>query len=490
MDGTRPRRLRKVADILKELQNLESSSSAGSDELDRSIRSNFSDESNKAEASRGSNESHNASEKKKQDKKIKVPKLKTFNKLLDLSTMNDDYSVEEFEFLRDQPLELESSRPNKKLLDQKVFKDDSNKASYSLAKSVLTNKDEADNLVVNNPLKVTGFISKSVSQSSREVFREGLRSQINSRKTGHIDNEGIFFKPATDFDKRDEKQVIIINELSLGSAKSTESKEEPLKANDFSSLGLAVSTRTSSPVFTAREEVQNNEKTYKTKEKSQSSVKPLQGLHEPEPNRQDSSFKSSKSFNQPASSDFLEFEADKSGEDHSSDTIEDCSEEYLKSLIDDSYLPKDNNYTKHVQDLLQKESKELQNAEFRSKQASLPPAPITRPKKKLAFTSPSPKLSQGKVFSKPEEDFDEDSRLASLNQLKKIHNFGSKTQKFPILDERSTDYLKLFEKPEAMRSSKSLLSSSLVNHCKSSFASNQNEKTIKKPAKAFFILKK
>lgn len=488
MDNTRPRRLRKVADILKELQKMESSSSVSSDDLDQSKSSNFSDESDKAEVSRESNESQNANEKKKQDKKVKVPKLKTFNKLLDLSTMNDDYSVEEFEFLRDQPLELDSSRPNKKQLDQKVFKDDSNKASYSLAKSVITNKDEADNLVVNNPLKVTGFISKNISQSSREVFREGLRSQINSRKTGHIDNEGLFFKPATDFDKRDEKQVIIINDLSLSSAKSTESKEDPSRPTDFSNIPQISAPKASSPVFTSKEEPQITSKIPQNSQNLENPLKPQQSAKE----------SSIKPQSQVPTSNFLEYEADISGEDHSSDTIEDCSEEYLKSLIDDSYLPKDNNYTKHVQDLLEKESKEIQkviNAEFKSKQTSLTLAPSTRPRKKVPFTSPSPKLPQLKVFSKAEDDFDEDSRLASMNQLKKIHNFGYKSQKFPILDEKSTDYLKLFEKPDPLRSSKSLLCSSLSQNRTSASSSsiqsiNQNEKTIKKPAKAFFILKK
>jgi hypothetical protein len=528
----RPRRLRKVAEILKELQSLSSSDSHPSSESCKSDSSNSISSSNSTSSKDSkkillSSDSEKPSKKKQKEKKAKIPKLKTFNKLLNFNTLNEDYSVEEFEFLRDQPLEFDSFKPNKKALDQKAFKDELNKASYSLAKSVLTNKDEKDSFVVNNPVKVTGFISKNLSQNSREVFREGLKNQINSRKTNHIDNEGIFNKPSTDFEKRDEKPVIIINDLSLNSLQSNKSaksseKSDEVRKSDFSIVTPAGSTRNSSPVFTRQDRESNSSKTSwipsdiaensesrqktekiskkeknekketketkKKKEKKEKNEnnekkekKEKQEINEKkekkgekEKNKESSILKTS----QKKKNLFIDLEAEKSGDDHSSDTLEENYEDFIPEMIDDSDLPRDENYSKHLKDLLEKEEKDLQkvvNAEFKRKKSEK----IELASRAIKKTQSKPEAPKSKVFSRSEEDFDEDSKLLALNQFRGIKHFRLQEQKAPIFDEKSNDYLKLFERPETFRASRSLLTKPFIN-----------EKTIKKPSKAFFIFKK
>lgn len=427
MEGhLKPKRLRKMTEILKDLEALAS-------------EPNHSPIPSSSESEESLSEPHT----KKPDKKNKAPKLKKFNKLIDIAGFQDDYSVEEFEYLRDQPLDLDqTSKPTKKILNQTIFKDTSYKASNTLVKSVLTNRDKRDSLIIKDP-KVSGFFSKNSSQNSREVFREELRSQINLRKTNHIDNDGIFDKPATDFEKKEK----VFSDVSVGSA---ECKGEEMKSSENSKNIMSgasfFSTNNSSPTQLPRE----NKQTCK----------------------------------------FVEGEAEESGNEFSSDTNEDEEEGFLKELICDEPVDTDSNYEKHVKDMLEKEEKELKmvvNAEFKRKKID---EKISQVSKKLRL-SPNPPIKMS-VFSKPQEDFDEDSRIAAMKHLRGIKNFTKHQKTSLIVDEKSNDYLKLLQKPEPT----CIIRSLLPNQSKfPSLGFSQTPKSLSKdsapkPAKAFFISKK
>lgn len=426
MEGiSKPKRLRKTTEILKELESLAS-------------------EPNPSPIPSSSESEEFCPEQlpKKKEKKNQAPKLKIFNKLLDFTSYKDEYTIEEFEYLRDQPLDFEnSSKRAKKELDHTVFKDNSYKASNTLVKSVLTNKDKRDSLIIKDP-KVSGFFCKNSSQNSREIFREGLKSQINLRKTNHIDNDGIFDKPATDFEKKEKIQC----EASNGSAEFRgEEVRSAENSKNFIGTGSYLSTGNSSPV-------------YLPKEKSRVSK-------------------------------FVENEAEESGDESLSETEEDEDQGFLKELICDEPVDTDKNYEKHIKDMLEKEEKELKmvvNGEFKRKKLD---EKIFAASKKLK-PSPSPVKSLS-IFSKPQEDFDEDSLIQEKKHQIGIKNFIRQQKPSLILDEKSTDYLKLLQRPEPTCIFKSLLSNPpKFSSTPDSSLKSSSMPTQPKPAKAFFISRK
>jgi hypothetical protein len=46
----------------------------------------------------------------------------------------------------------------------------------------LTNKNESDTLIVETPIKIEGFITKSHTLNPREIFRGQLKDIINEKK--------------------------------------------------------------------------------------------------------------------------------------------------------------------------------------------------------------------------------------------------------------------------------------------------------------------
>ena len=433
MEGhLKPKRLRKMTEILKDLETLASEPNSSPITL-----------------SSESEEDPTETRQKRPDKKNKAPKLKTFNKLLDIPGYQDDYTVEEFEYLRDQPLDLDhTSKPTKKVLNQTIFKDTTSyKASNTLVKSVLTNRDKRDSLIIEEP-KVSGFFNKNSSQNSREVFREELRSQINLRKTTHIDNDGIFDKPATDFEKKEK----IFSDMSIGSG---DCKGEEVKSaensKNFMSGASFFSTNNSSPVHLAKEEKKQRCR-------------------------------------------FVEGEAEESGNEVSSDTNEDDEEGFLKELICDEPVNTDSNYEKHVKDMLEKEERELRmvvNAEFKRKKVD---EKLSQASRKLKLSPAPPPPQKMSVFSKPQEDFDEDSRIVVMKHFRGIKNFTKHQKTSLILDEKSNDYLKLLQKPEPTCIIKSLLPNqpkfSLPGFSRPPNPPTPTKTPAPKPAKAFFIPKK
>jgi len=139
--------------------------------------------------------------KPKTNKKIKAPKFQVLNKLVDPHKTEEQ--ITEFEFLRDQPLQLESkSRKSKDFtqLLQKFKQHKQDKVSFYLAKGVLTNNQSEDLLEISTPQKIEGFINKKKASDPRELLRERLKFSVNERKTGHLDPQNVFEKSKTDLE--------------------------------------------------------------------------------------------------------------------------------------------------------------------------------------------------------------------------------------------------------------------------------------------------
>ena len=368
--------------------------------------------------------------KKPKPSKNKAPKLPVFNKLLDLKSHPDDFQVTEFEYLRNAPLELSNQPKKEKKLSflHKVTNKKQDKTTYSLAKSVLTNKNESDTLIVETPIKIEGFITKSHTLNPREIFRGQLKDIINEKKTNHIQNSEIFEKPITDFVIKDEV-------CEKNSVVHDNPEEKRLKSYP--------STSASSPVYVRKEKPQLNP--------------------------------------------FIEAEAVESGSEHgnSKDSAEENNENTVKDLIDDTKIEenKEEAYAKHLRDMVEKEYKELNmvvNGSFKRKNEE-----ENWKSRKIIKTEETAKIQTNpSVFSRIEDEFDEEERFNFLNQVRNIKNIRNKQEKTIVLDEQSTDYLKLIEKPEQTRLQKTLLNSDSSKSNSLVFASDSHGQN------AFFKIKK
>lgn len=120
---------------------------------------------------------------KGKDRKNKSLKVKKANKLLDLKTYEDANAIQEFEYLRDCPLDLQVVEKKKFKLDFiKYNRHGSDNKSNRLAHSVLFNKDPGNLLTVEDPENVQGVIFKYKKLDMREDFLQNLRSRICDKK--------------------------------------------------------------------------------------------------------------------------------------------------------------------------------------------------------------------------------------------------------------------------------------------------------------------
>lgn len=124
------------------------------------------------------------------DPKNKSLKVKTFNKLLDLKSCENINEIEEFEYLRDCPLEL-NRRKKEEFLPSflKKIRNDKDKNTALLAHSVLFNNDPNDSLVVKAPENAQGVITRQRKLDNREIFLDSLKSEICNRKAQKILNQ-------------------------------------------------------------------------------------------------------------------------------------------------------------------------------------------------------------------------------------------------------------------------------------------------------------
>lgn len=369
--------------------------------------------------------------KKSKPVKNNAPKLLKFNKLIDIKTIIDEYSVAEFEYLRDMPLEISKNgaKAKKTSFISKVKTKPQDKSSYSLAKSVLTNTDERDSLIVNAPKKIEGFTVKQQSSDPRGIFRNNLRNVINERKTTHIGKDNIFNKTSTDLTAKDE--IIERNE-----GFSVKSSAAPLETPEISEKVLIPNVKT-----------EKKHRSYP----STSASSPIYMRKE-----------------ESTAKDLMENEADDTSEEvynGSLDSDEDFHDKDLEDLINnqDLYENSEITYSKHIKDMLAKEVSDLNkvvNADFKRKNTE----PMWQEEKVLKIQSfPEPLPAKSNVFSKPGEDSDEEDRYKNLcisrdiKLLRKVHNSPI------LLDEKSADYLKLITKPEITHSFKTLLNTTYSN---------------------------
>jgi hypothetical protein len=363
--------------------------------------------------------------KKRKATKNKGPKLHTFNKLIDIKPAIEDNTVVDFEYLRDAPLEIIKNPEKTKKVSffSKVSNKKQDKSTYSLAKSVLTNIDSQDTLIVNAPVKIEGFITKTQTINPREVFRDKLKNVINERKTNHIDNSEIFEKSSTDFPLKEESTQKNLSNSIL----KEENPPKPIikllptekiltiqDANAEKTLKSYPSTSASSPVYVSRPKT--------------------------------------------ISSKYLDVEAEDSQDQKS--FSEEEPDKNLEGLIDDTIIEekKDLLYSMHIKDMLNKEYSNLNkvaNADFKRKHIQDTPK-YEKKVKGNEIQAPTEKIS---VFSKNEDDFDEEARFKFLNEARCIKNIRNLQEKGIILDEDSTDYLKLIDKPENKRCAKTFLNS-------------------------------
>ena len=405
--------------------------------------------------------------------KNKAPKMPKFNKLIDVKTTLDEYVVTEFEYLRDEPLEISNNKKEKKMsFFSKVKSKQEDKTSYSLAKSVLTNKDERDSLVVNAPMTIEGFISKAQTSNPREMFRDNLKNVINERKTLHIGKDNIFDKSSSDLTKKEE--IIEKNETSFHS--DTQSKlhsfEKISKIQETSRSNTSEILEKSDPVTLPKEltpikkisvNARNRPKTVRIMptEADQAEDKRLKSYP--------STSASSPVYmprEQVDTRSLMEHEAEESSANSYECSVDSKEEEEndrnLEELIDDHKIEENREacYSKHVKDMLEKEEKELfmvANADFKRKNTE----ELWENKKKMkiqAAASEKPKAaSRTSVFSKADEDSDEETRFKLLRESMNIKNVRRNQESALIIDERSNDFLKLIEKPEITRSHKTML---------------------------------
>ena len=426
------RRLKKLSETSIEIIESESENSLRDNEKNSDSMPNSENESSEPEISKNKT-------KKSKPAKNKAPKLQIFNKMLDLKAIPEDFSVTEFEYLRDAPLEITSKKQKVKKTSflNKATKKTQDKSSYSLAKSVLTNKSENDTLIVNAPIKIDGFFTKVQTLNPREIFRDKLKTEINERKTTHIGNDYIFDKSISDLTSKEEiiekydtsanKQVKIDEIIKLDSNENSK-KIEILRENE--------------------KKITKNENNKEKKIKSYPSTSASSPIYEPRENSR--------------SNKFIENEAEESGNEvveRSEDEL-DNSEQILEDLIDDKKIKenREETYSKHVKEMLEKEYKELNmvvNGNFKRRN----PEESLLGKKTQKIQETMKLIKKPQVFSKAAEgsESDEDLKFKYLNEARNIRNIRNTYENNIIIDEKSNDYLKLIEKPEIMRCHKTLL---------------------------------
>ena len=422
--------------------------------------------------------------KTKQTKPVKnkAPKLPKFNKLIDVNITLDEHPVTEFEYLRDEPLEITTNKKEKKMsFFRKVKGRQQDKSSYSLAKSVLTNKDERDSLVVDAPVKIEGFISKAYTSNPREMFRDNLKTVINERKTLHIDTYNIFDKSCTDLTKKEE--IIENTETSFHPSTHSNIKnlekptkiQETFKVNPPDLMGKSDSLaipKEFTPVKTAGNNsrdkpikvrlmvsatdqvVDKNLKSYP----STTASSPVHFSREQAESRElieDEIVEGTGGSNDYSVSS-KEKEEEEGGEGEGE------GDRNLEGLISRKRIDEDREaiYSKYVKDMLEKEGKELfgvVNADFKRKNTE----EVWENKKKMKIGADTVVKTQGSskanVFSKADEDSDEEARFKFLKECMSIKNVRRNQENTLILDEKSNDFLKLIEKPEITRSHKTML---------------------------------
>lgn len=476
----KPRRLKRLSEISGAFNDKPNKSSSESEESSEII-----DISSNTEGS--GSESPKTKTKKPKIVKNKAPKLPKFNKLLDVNTNADDFEVEVFEDLRDAPLELHPKAGKmKKNSFLKKVQTKKNENSYSLAKSVMINKNSQDTLIVDNPVNIQGFITKNVTHNPRDMFRDNLKNVINERKTTHLDNHEIFDKTVTDFpvkeDSMGKKDEEILKKDDENSKKIDESskklfeiaaKENQFLISDERSESKSSNSQkihkfdTSTPKRETQNEHQESELNLNTnsnqtiKNKSYPSTSASSPVYVP---RERSIL-----------SLFIDEEAEKSGDDHSQDTDEENLNKNLEGLIDDSELDdynKNSTYSKHIQEILEKEREELKlvaNAEFK-RRLPAPKLEFTK-HRKLPEKDEMPQKVQ--VFSK-DDDSDEEERFKFLKKMREIKSMRNLETKTLIVDERSNDFLKLIERSEAPRAVKSFLNSVNLKTLQNAFSTESS----------------
>lgn len=142
---------------------------------------------------------------KKKINKIKLPKLVTFNEMID-NNPHDDDTITEYEFLRDKPLDIpKRAKQNfdiEKLIE-KCKKEKQDKVSYLLAKNVLTESDPDNLFVIEAPEKLEGFITKKPALDPREKLREKFKKFANDKRTEKVSQDMIFCKSKTELNGKD-----------------------------------------------------------------------------------------------------------------------------------------------------------------------------------------------------------------------------------------------------------------------------------------------
>ena len=138
--------------------------------------------------------------KRKQNyKKITSVPLKTFNKLVEIKQDSFIDVGGAKEIGSDEEITVSPKRKtiNNSFFD-KIKLNKSDKFNFTLAKAILTDTSQHESLEITAPTRLDGFVLKKKTTNPRELLRESLKSEINQRKTTHIDNEIIFSKTISD----------------------------------------------------------------------------------------------------------------------------------------------------------------------------------------------------------------------------------------------------------------------------------------------------
>ena len=153
-------------------------------------------------------ESPSLPKKRKQSyKKVNAIRLKTFNKLVDIKedSFIDGATVE---IRSDEEIAI-TSKPKSLNISflNKIKQTQGNKMSFLLARGILTDNSQHESLEISAPKNIEGFTTKRITLNPRELLRESLKSEINQRKTTHLNSDTIFSKTISDLPGRFAKKA-------------------------------------------------------------------------------------------------------------------------------------------------------------------------------------------------------------------------------------------------------------------------------------------
>ncbi|CAG9323155.1 unnamed protein product [Blepharisma stoltei] len=404
--------------------------------------------------------------KRKKPKRISAPKLPRFNKMIDFNPMFEG-STTEFEYLRDQPLELPNKmKTNKDITDflTKCKQDKQDKSSYLLAKNVLTDGGQQDSLIIKAPEKLEGFISKKQALQPRDLLRENLMNEARERRMNYISPDMLFNKSSSELTGR-----------------KNEKSPEPVKEEKIDiQRVIELENGVSEPIVSEKSiNSQNSEHS----EESESSNPNLSPNEKDEKNVLEIPSQKfySKIIDNPAVSHYFETEAEQGSDNEEHDNyvrpkeFENEAEEVgeVDNLIDHAKVDdkKEKILKKHLGDMIVKDFYQITkviNADFKGKRPPdyLEESNLDLKKMKLmkqqkdtleVETKDTKKYKEEKVIGEDleKEEHTKLEMLKNSQELKYIRNISGKSI---ILDEKSRSYLNLIEEPNYQVARRSLLS--------------------------------